>query len=49
MLIPLKMRCEVKSFLNNSRQSTLWKIPGLPPEKEKQMRNFFNAANAAHA
>lgn len=34
---------------NNSRQSTLWNIPGLSPEKEKQMRNFFNAVNAAHA
>lgn len=33
----------------NSRQSAVWNIPGLPVDKEKQMRNFFNAANAAHA
>lgn len=33
----------------NSRQSTLWNIPGLPPEKAKQMYKFFNATNAAHS
>ncbi|MBI5675361.1 MAG: hypothetical protein HZC48_05990 [Nitrospirae bacterium] len=33
----------------NSRQSTIWNIPGLAIDKEKQMRNFFNAVNAAHA
>lgn len=33
----------------NSRQSAVWNIPGLPLDKEKQMRNFFNAVNAAHA
>lgn len=38
-----------KPNFNNSRQSMLWNIPGLPPDKEKQMRNFFNAANAAYA
>lgn len=38
-----------KPNFNNSRQSTLWSIPGLSVEKEKQIRNFFNAANAAHA
>lgn len=37
-----------KPRFNNSRQSTLWIIPGLPPMKEKQMRNFFNAVNRAH-
>lgn len=33
----------------NSRQSVVWNIPGLPPEKEAQMSRFFRAVNAAHA
>ena len=32
----------------NSRQSTIWNIPGLTQAKEKQILNFFNALNAAH-
>jgi hypothetical protein len=34
---------------NNSRQATLWNIPGLSSDKEKQMSNFFNAFNLAHS
>ncbi len=26
---------------NNARQSTIWTIPGLPPEKEKQLSRFY--------
>ena len=27
---------------NNARQSTVWTIPGLPPEKNQQLRNFYD-------
>lgn len=39
----------VSTNFNNSRQTTLWNIPGLSLDKETQIRNFFNAANAAHS
>lgn len=38
-----------KSRFFNSRQSVVWNIPGLSPEKEAHMRRFFNAVDAAHA
>ena len=38
-----------KTRFFNSRQSIVWNIPGLPPEKGAQMSRFFNAVNAAHA
>ncbi len=32
----------------NARQSSVWAIPGLAAEKDKQLTNFYNAAKAAH-
>ncbi len=32
----------------NARQSTVWAIPGLEADRDKQLRNFFNAINQAH-
>lgn len=37
-----------KTRFFNSRQSTIWNIPGLSEQKERQMKNFFLAVNAAH-
>lgn len=37
-----------KTRFFNSRQSTIWNIPGLSKQKEQQMKNFFLAVNAAH-
>jgi hypothetical protein len=27
---------------NNARQSTIWAIPGLPPEKDRQLKRFYD-------
>ena len=32
----------------NARQSSVWAIPGLAEDKDKQLRNFYNAIKAAH-
>lgn len=37
-----------KTKFFNSRQSTVWNIPGLSQQRERQMKNFFVAVNAAH-
>jgi len=37
-----------KTKFFNSRQSTVWTIPGLSQQRERQMKNFFMAVNAAH-
>lgn len=31
---------------NNARQSTVWTIPGLPVEKERQLKNFYDVLMA---
>ncbi len=35
-----------RTRFNNARQSTVWTIPGLPFEKNRQLRNFYNALMA---
>jgi hypothetical protein len=37
-----------KNRFLNARQSTIWHIPGLPPEKERQMDNFYAALNSSY-
>ena len=31
-----------RTRFNNARQSTIWTIPGLPPEKDRQLKRFYD-------